>query len=93
MRIATSGSSRLIECGSGQRRVLNGNDAILAEMKDYPGPAGEAIWTASPEAAVGTATSCAISRSGAVLLLIASTGFHRSKYYPPDWWLWQARHS
>jgi phosphotriesterase-related protein len=63
---------------------------IMAELSDYR------------EAGGGTLIDCqpgGCGRDGRVLLelsrasgvhLVACTGFHLRKYYPPDYWLWQA---
>jgi predicted metal-dependent phosphotriesterase family hydrolase len=70
--------------------VLNLFDPILAELTNYRKSGGESILDCQPG-------GC--GRDGNVLVrlsersevnIVASTGFHRKKYYPPDYWLFNA---
>jgi 5-phospho-D-xylono-1,4-lactonase len=70
--------------------VLNRQQEILAELKEYAQAGGRTILDCQP-AGCGRNTNelAALSRESEVHI-IACTGFHRSIYYSPDYWLWNA---
>jgi phosphotriesterase-related protein len=70
--------------------VLNQFDAIQKELVEYREKGGGALLDCQP---VGCGRNgnklLALSKASGVHI-IASTGFHRKKYYSPDYWLWKA---
>lgn len=70
--------------------VLNQFNAILKDLIEYRGKGGGAILDCQP---VGCGRNgnqlLALSKASGVHI-IACTGFHRKKYYSPDYWIWKA---
>jgi len=73
-----------------QGPVLDQSDGILAELIDYRMADGSAIVDCQPGGCGrnGNRLRDLSSRSG--VMLMASTGYHLRKYYPEDYWLFQA---
>lgn len=70
--------------------VLNQFDAILQELVEYRQKGGGTLLDCQPAGCGRDGNRLlALSKSSGVNL-IACTGFHRKKYYAPDYWLWQA---
>jgi predicted metal-dependent phosphotriesterase family hydrolase len=71
--------------------VLNRWDEILAELKEYAQAGGQTILDCQPAGCGRNANKLAkLSRESGVHI-VACTGFHRSIYYSPDYWLWSAQ--
>ena len=69
---------------------LTAYDAILKEMRDFAAAGGGAIVDCQPGGCGRNGLRLLeLSRQSGVSV-IASTGFHRRKYYGPAWWLWEA---
>jgi phosphotriesterase-related protein len=70
--------------------VLNQFDLILKELVDYHQHGGGSILDCQPGGCGREGNRLlALSRASQVNL-VACTGFHRRKYYPPGHWLWEA---
>lgn len=70
--------------------VLNQFEPILKELIEFREKGGGALLDCQP---VGCGRNgnqlLALSKASGVHI-VACTGFHRKKYYPPDYWLWKA---
>lgn len=70
--------------------VLNQYNGILAELEDYHKAGGSAILDCQPGGCGRNAVILADLSLTSGVTLVCSTGFHRKRYYPPDYWLWNA---
>jgi phosphotriesterase-related protein len=69
---------------------LDDQAAILEELRDYRQAGGGSIVDCQPSGCGRNGHKLLeLSRASGVHV-IASTGFHRRQYYPPDFWLFQA---
>jgi phosphotriesterase-related protein len=68
---------------------LNHHEQILAELKDYAQAGGVGIIDCQPGGCGrnGIAQRSLMSHSG--VFIVAATGYHLPKYYPPSWSIWQ----
>jgi len=64
--------------------------AIQAELVDYRQVGGSALVDCQPGGCGRDGRALAQLSAASGVALIACTGFHLRKYYPPDAWLWQA---
>jgi phosphotriesterase-related protein len=64
--------------------------AIQAELVDYRQAGGSALVDCQPGGCGRDGRVLAQLSAASGVYLIACTGFHLRKYYPPDAWLWQA---
>jgi 5-phospho-D-xylono-1,4-lactonase len=71
--------------------VLTKTEAILAELITYRQAGGGAMVDCQPGGCGRNGIRLAELSQASGVQIVACTGFHRSKYYPPDFWLWQAR--
>lgn len=70
--------------------VLTQREAVLEELKDYRQAGGSALLDCQPGGCGRSAGMLAeLSRASGVTIICA-TGFHRRRYYAPDFWLWNA---
>ena len=70
--------------------VLNEYPAILAELQEYRQLGGSAIVDCQPGGCGRNGLILArLARESGVHIL-AATGFHRTRYYPHNYWLWKA---
>ncbi len=70
--------------------VLNQFDGVLKDLIEYREKGGGAILDCQPVGCGRNGTQLlALSRASGVHI-IASTGFHRKKYYTLDYWIWKA---
>jgi predicted metal-dependent phosphotriesterase family hydrolase len=76
---AEAGSPRLTEF-----------DAILKEMSAFAAAGGGAIVDCQPDGCGRSGSHLMQLSQASGVKVVASTGFHRRRYYPPDWWLWEA---
>ena len=73
--------------------VLADFSAAGAGLRAYRAAGGSALLDCQPDGAGRNAAKlAALSRSSGVAI-VACTGFHLRKYYPPDHWLWSATES
>jgi len=71
--------------------VLDKFDPILKDLVAYRGKGGGSLLDCQPPGCGRDANRLvALSRASKVNL-IACTGFHRKRYYAPQYWLWQAK--
>ena len=70
--------------------VLNRFDAILNELVEYREKGGGALLDCQPGGCGRDANQLLKLSKTAGVHIVASTGFHRKKYYSPDFWLWKA---
>ncbi|HVN53145.1 MAG TPA: hypothetical protein VMT46_02360 [Anaerolineaceae bacterium] len=68
--------------------VLNRQDIILAELIDYRKSGGSAILDCQPGGCGRDGNRLRALSSASGVEIVACTGFHRRKYYSPDYWLW-----
>ncbi len=70
--------------------VLDQYDQVLGELVDYRSTGGDSLLDCQPGGCGRDANRLLeLSRSSRVKI-IACTGFHLRKYYPADYWLWEA---
>jgi predicted metal-dependent phosphotriesterase family hydrolase len=70
--------------------VLNQFDAILKELIEYRAKGGETLLDCQPAGCGRNGNQLLVLSKASKVNLIACTGFHRKKYYSPDYWLWKA---
>lgn len=70
--------------------VLNQYDLILQELTSYRQHGGKSILDCQPGGCGRNGNQLLALSSASRVNLIACTGFHRRKYYPPGYWLWEA---
>ena len=70
--------------------VLNQYELILQELADYRQHGGRSILDCQPGGCGRNGNRLLELSSASRVNLIACTGFHRKKYYPPEYWLWEA---
>jgi 5-phospho-D-xylono-1,4-lactonase len=70
--------------------VLNQFDLILKELVEYREKGGGTLLDCQPEGCGRDGNKLLALSKGSGVNLIASTGFHRNKYYAEDHWLWKA---
>lgn len=70
--------------------VLNEEEQILAELRAYKAASGGSLLDCQPGGCGRNGNILAKLAADSDVNLIASTGFHRSKYYPPEHWLFSA---
>jgi phosphotriesterase-related protein len=74
----------------GARLELNDGDAIQAELNEFRAAGGTTIVDCQPGGCGRDANKLIQLAQATGLQLTAVTGFHQSKYYPADHWLWAA---
>ena len=70
--------------------VLNQYDLILRELVEYRENGGGTILDCQPGGCGRDGNKLLQLSKDSGVNLVACTGFHRSNYYPPGYWLWQA---
>jgi phosphotriesterase-related protein len=70
--------------------VLDQYELILSELVDYRHQGGQTILDCQPGGCGRDGSKLLELARASQVNLIACTGFHRKKYYPPDYWLWHA---
>lgn len=70
--------------------VLNQFDLILEELIEYREFGGGTILDCQPGGSGRNGNKLLALSQGSGVNLIACTGFHRKKYYPEDYWLWES---
>jgi len=70
--------------------VLNQFDLILRELLDFHRTGGETLLDCQPGGCGRNGKKLVELSKASNVDIIASTGFHRKKYYPQDYWLWGA---
>jgi predicted metal-dependent phosphotriesterase family hydrolase len=67
--------------------VLNNYQQIKSELKEYRAEGGTSLLDCQPGGCGRDGRKLAALSVESGVNIIASTGFHRRKYYPPDYWL------
>lgn len=70
--------------------VLNQFESILKDLIEYREKGGETLLDCQPAGCGRNGNQLLELSKASGVNLIASTGFHRKKYYPPNYWLWKA---
>lgn len=70
--------------------VLDQYDLILKELSEYRQLGGGAILDCQPGGCGRDGNKLFTLSLASKVHIVASTGFHRKKYYPLDYWLWRA---
>ena len=70
--------------------VLNQFNLILKELIEYREKGGETILDCQPEGCGRDGNQLLALSKASKVNLISCTGFHRQKYYPQNYWLWEA---
>jgi predicted metal-dependent phosphotriesterase family hydrolase len=70
--------------------VLNCWEAILVELEAYRQAGGGTILDCQPGGCGRNGQRLAELARTSRVNIVACTGFHRQRYYPPAYWLWQA---
>lgn len=65
-------------------------DVVLGELIEYARQGGEAILDCQPGGCGRDGNKLRELSEASNVKVIACTGFHRKKYYPPGYWLWEA---
>lgn len=68
--------------------ILNDKPAILADLIDYRQAGGSALLDCQPGGCGRDGRILRELSESSSVMIIACTGFHRKKYYSPDYWLW-----
>jgi phosphotriesterase-related protein len=63
---------------------------IEAELKNFRSAGGDTIMDCQPGGCGRDAKMLAKLSEASQIYIAAVTGFHLQRYYPPDYWLWQA---
>ena len=71
--------------------VLNQFDLILKELVEYREKGGETLVDCQPGGCGRNGNQLLALSKASKVNLIACTGFHRKKYYPKSYWLWEAK--
>ncbi len=70
--------------------ILDQYDLILKELVEYRTRGGESLLDCQPGGCGRDGNKLLELSTAARVNIIASTGFHLKKYYPPEYWLWTA---
>ncbi len=70
--------------------VLDQFDLILEELVEYRARGGESLLDCQPGGCGRDGSKLLELSRNARVNIIACTGFHLEKYYPPEYWLWSA---
>jgi predicted metal-dependent phosphotriesterase family hydrolase len=70
--------------------VLNQYNLILSELIEYRQKDGRTLLDCQPGGCGRDGNKLLGLSKASQVNIIACTGFHRKKYYPPDYWLWEA---
>ncbi len=70
--------------------VLTGYAEILAELADYRQAGGSAVVDCQPGGCGRNGERLIQLAQASGIYVIACTGFHRTRYYAPNFWLWQS---
>ncbi len=70
--------------------VLDQYDLILKELVEYHDKGGESLLDCQPQGCGRDGNQLLALSKASGVNMIACTGFHRKKYYPQDYWLWEA---
>jgi len=70
--------------------ILNQFDSILMELNRYCEKGGQTLLDCQPEGCGRDGNQLLALSKASHVNIIACTGFHRKKYYPPDHWFWKA---
>jgi 5-phospho-D-xylono-1,4-lactonase len=70
--------------------VLVGNEKILKELIQYRQAGGFGVVDCQPGGCGRNGNRLFELSRGSGVAVVAATGFHRRRYYPPDFWLWSA---
>jgi 5-phospho-D-xylono-1,4-lactonase len=70
--------------------VLNQFEGILRDLIEYREKGGGALLDCQPAGCGRNGNQLLALSKASGVHIIACTGFHRKKYYSPDYWLWQA---
>jgi predicted metal-dependent phosphotriesterase family hydrolase len=70
--------------------VLNQYDLIQKELIDYRDKGGRSILDCQPGGCGRDGNKLLMLSKETGINIIACTGFHRKKYYPQNYWLWEA---
>jgi 5-phospho-D-xylono-1,4-lactonase len=71
--------------------VLDQYDEIVNELKEYKAKGGTSLLDCQPEGCGRNGNRLLSLSKESGVNIIASTGFHRRKYYDPAHWLWNVR--
>jgi phosphotriesterase-related protein len=70
--------------------ILDQYDLILKELVEYRARGGESLLDCQPGGCGRDGNKLLELSTAARVNIIACTGFHLKKYYPPEYWLWSA---
>ena len=72
---------------SAKAPVLDNKQAVISELKKFRKMGGKMVVDCQPPGCGRNAKSLKEISSASGVLIVASTGYHRRLYYPPDFWL------
>ncbi len=81
--------SQVPGAGSGSP-ILDQFGAMVQELIEYRARGGHALLDCQPASCGRDGNQLLALSNASGVMLIACTGFHRQKYYAPDYWLWKA---
>jgi phosphotriesterase-related protein len=70
--------------------ILDQYNLILKELVEYRARGGESLLDCQPGGCGRDGNKLLELSTAARVNIIACTGFHLKKYYPPEYWLWSA---
>jgi predicted metal-dependent phosphotriesterase family hydrolase len=70
--------------------ILNQFEPILKELIEYREKGGSTLLDCQPEGCGRDGSKLLALSKASGVNIIACTGFHRKKYYPENYWLWEA---
>ncbi len=70
--------------------VLSEFEPMLQELNEYRERGGQSVLDCQPQGCGRDGNQLRALSQASHVNVIACTGFHRRKYYPPDHWLWEA---
>jgi 5-phospho-D-xylono-1,4-lactonase len=73
----------------GDAPVLNNREGILGELILYKDAGGDAITDCQPGGCGRNGKRLVDLAQTSGVKIIACTGFHRTRYYPEDYWMWK----
>lgn len=71
--------------------VLDQFDAIVEELKEFRESGGQSLLDCQPDGCGRNGNQLLALSKASGIHIIACTGYHRKKYYPPNHWFWSLR--
>jgi predicted metal-dependent phosphotriesterase family hydrolase len=79
-----------VECAAEDAPVLNNREEILTDLVEFKEAGGDALTDCQPGGCGRNGNRLIDLAQASGVIIIACTGFHRTRYYPNDYWIWKA---